>query len=890
MSSKPYKYILFSFLIIIGLNSYGQSWITRTVYPGNGMRSSTGFNIGTKGYIVNGSNGVTNSTQLWEYDNITNGWTQKANFPGTGRRLGTSFTIGTDAYVGLGWNGAVTYTNMYKYNSLTNTWSQIADYPGVGGAGAKATSVNGLGYVIGGNQSGVGPFNEFYEYNPATDTWRQINNFPIGARSEGIAETIGNEIYFGLGHNYINDFDDLWKYNPVTNTWVQLASMPGPGRLNAMSFVVNGELVTGGGYQLGSGVDQGDYYRYFPAQNTWESICGFTSGDRSNASAFVIGNLGYIIGGWRSNNIRSMFEYTPPVTLNTDTFYCEGSILDLNVRKAGYSYQWFDNTTSPNYQISQPGIYWVAYDRGGCKSRENFNVTERPAPKVNLGIDTVFCSQIPYVLDATQPNNFSTYSWQNNSKGSTFSVNNTGIYWVDVTTNGCTVRDSVSITYNQSPVVTLGGDKVICDGDQLVLDATYVGATYLWNDNSTTPTLSISDGGTYWVEVTADGCTTKDTVTVTKYNKPVINLGNDITICNQRPLILDSKISTNGALFKWQDGSTNSTLAVNKTGEYWVEVTLGTCVTRDSIVVTYSEISSISLGEDKVECEGDEVILDVTFPGATYLWQDNSTQPIYTVTKSGLYWVTVSKDGCVKLDSVNIIFSTTPVVDFGNDTLICSTDSLILDATFSNASYRWQNGSRNAKMLILKTGTYSVTANVGRCSAADTINVTFIKAPKLNFGEDKVMCFGDDHVIYLEPNYVDYLWQDGSEKSRYIIEDPGTYSVYASNICGTDSDTIRIDYRNCECDIFMPNAFSPNGDGHNEQFGTTYECTYVNYKFQIYNRWGQLLFETRNQDQKWDGTFGGKMSPPGNYIYSIKYSLKPDGLFEEFSGSFLLIR
>jgi gliding motility-associated-like protein len=392
------------------------------------------------------------------------------------------------------------------------------------------------------------------------------------------------------------------------------------------------------------------------------------------------------------------------------------------------------------------------------------------------------------------------------------------------------------------------------------------------------------------VEVLANGCITKDTILVTKYNTPTVDFGVDLTICTQRSITLDPKISTNGATFLWQDNSTNSILMVNKTGEYWVEVTLGTCVVRDTIRVTYSEVSAISLGEDRVECEGDELDFDITFPGATYLWNDNSTQPNYTIRNTGLYWVRVSKDGCVKRDTLNVVFSPTPVVDFGNDTLICSTDSLILDATFPNSSYIWQNGSRSPKFLALKTGTYSVKASVGRCFASDTINVTYIKAPKLNFGEDQTLCFGKDLILNLTPNYVDYLWQDGSERSRFIIEDPGTYSVYASNICGDASDTITIDYRNCECDIFMPNAFSPNGDGVNETFGTNYECTYLDYNFQVFNRWGQLLFETKDQNQKWDGSFGGKLSPPGNYIFLLRYSLKGDGLYEELNGSFILIR
>jgi|GEM_PF-6576005 len=884
------KYLVFLLFLVNGISAVAQRWVARSSFPGIGMRSGTGFSIGNKGYIVNGSNGATNSIELWEYDGSTNIWTRKANFPGVGRRLGDAFVIGTDAYVGLGWNGAVSYQSMYKYNSLTDTWSQIADYPGIATTGARAEAVNGKGYVIGGRQAGIGPFNEFYEYDPVSNTWRQILNYPIGARSEGIVESIGNALYVGLGHNYSQDFDDLWKYIPSTNTWVQLATLPGKGRLNAMSFEVNGELIVGGGYRLGSGFDIGTYYRYLPNRDTWEEICGFNTGDRSNSASFSDGTYGYVVGGWRANNINTVYRYSAPAVLITDTFYCEGSTLNLDVSKLGYSYLWQDSSTTSRYAISSPGIYTVQYSYGGCKSSENFNVVERPSPKVNLGEDTIFCDLSTYLLDANQNSTSTQYVWQDNSNGPQLSVSNTGIYWVDVMNNGCTTRDSISITYNQNPNVSLGADQVICDGDEIVLDATYTAATYLWNDNSTGPTLRVSEGGMYWVEVQANGCVTRDSVVITSYTRPNLDLGNDTVLCSQTSFVIDPKLSVNGARYKWQDNSTNPTLNVSSTGEYWVEVTLGSCLIRDTIQVTFSELSNLTLGDDRIECEGESVFFDVAFPGATYLWQDNARTPNYTVTESGLYWVNVSASSCSIADSVYITFSPTPVVDFGKDTLMCSSDTLILDATFSNAQYRWHDGSRLPQYVVVNSGTYSVESHVGRCEASDTINVTFIKAPNLNFGEDKVLCYGEDHIINLNPKYTNYLWQDGSEKSRFIIEDPGTYSVFASNVCGFDTDTISIDYRNCACDIFMPNAFSPNGDGHNDMFGTTYECAYQEYSFQIFNRWGELLFETHDQYQKWDGRYHGKVSPPGNYIYSIRYSLKGDGLYENLNGSFLLLK
>src|SRR6185436_9533401 len=97
----------------------------------------------------------------------------------------------------------------------------------------------------------------------------------------------------------------------------------------------------------------------------------------------------------------------------------------------------------------------------------------------------------------------------------TFDVVSTGTYDVQVTLGTCVASDDIHVTVNPIPVVDLGADAALCNGDQLVLNATTPGASYLWQDGSTAATFTASDTGTYDVDVTVNGCTTNDDITLT---------------------------------------------------------------------------------------------------------------------------------------------------------------------------------------------------------------------------------------------------------------------------------------------------------------------------------------------------------------------------------------
>lgn len=435
---------------------------------------------------------------------------------------------------------------------------------------------------------------------------------------------------------------------------------------------------------------------------------------------------------------------------------------------------------------------------------------------LNIGNDTTLCQGQTLTLDATTPN--ATYLWQNNSTNPVFTVTQQGTYWVRVTVNGCSATDTVHVTYGSLPVVDLGSNMTLCQGETLTLDATTANATYLWQDNSTNPTFTVVQSGTYQVEVTNACGTATDAVTVTFNPIPVVDLGKDTTLCEGATMTLDA--TTANATYLWQDNSTNPTFDVVQAGTYQVEVTNNCGTATDAVTVNFNPLPVVDLGKDTALCAGEVITLYATTTNVTYLWQDNSTNPTFDVAQQGTYWVEVANNCGTKADTVNVNYAPVPVVDLGNDTTLCRGITLTLDATTANATY---------------------------------------------------------------------LWQDNSTNPLFDVVQQGTYWVEVTNKCGTDSDTLSVELADCDCFLFIPNVFSPNADFPNNEFSSNFNCSFTEYNCMIFNRWGEKIFETNNPDDSWDGNYRGKMSPPGVYVYMVTYTFTGQNKTIK-SGSVTLIR
>ena len=352
-------------------------------------------------------------------------------------------------------------------------------------------------------------------------------------------------------------------------------------------------------------------------------------------------------------------------------------------------------------------------------------------------------------------------------------------------------------------------------------------------------------------------------------------------ICSGDSIILD--VSRPGASYIWEDGSTDSTFTAMSEGIYEVEVRSRDTIFYQEIQVLYDIQPILEIGEDVVFCQGESLQLDASFADsdAQYLWQDGSVASSFNVTETGIYNVQVNLRGCVHFDTINVEFVDFPMVDFGEERTQCIGDTPILDATTSDATYLWQDGSTDATFTVSSAGDYSVTVTRADCVIVDSVSFDFIDIPADVLGEDDDLCIEETIVFNAEFPNATYLWQDGSTEPQFTVEEAGTYSVVVmvGECVMEDELVIEEQIYDCiECDFFFPNTFTPDFDGINDELKILTPCPISEYNFVIFDRWGNQVFQTSNPDEAWDGTFKNK--PVANGIYAayidFRFSSKRD--------------
>ena len=368
-----------------------------------------------------------------------------------------------------------------------------------------------------------------------------------------------------------------------------------------------------------------------------------------------------------------------------------------------------------------------------------------------------------------------------------------------------------------------------------------------------------------------------------------IDLGVDTTLCLGDSLILKAGLDETFS-FEWQDTSVDSMFLVTQPGEYWVIATRNTCMLSDTVLIDYVSEESVALGGDTILCEGETVLLQSELDGAKYLWHNGDTTETFLVEEKGLYWLEIQKGACAYRDSVDVDYVTIDI-ELGNDTLLCEGVALNLNASFLNAEYFWQDGKVSPTYLVENPGLYFVDVLVGGCSDSDSIQIDYQFRPDTILPLYTTIC--ENEIIYLDLfdlNAEDYLWSNGSKNSDFQISQPGIYGVDITlNDCLFSDELSLKDCDNC---LFMPNAFSPNSDGTNDEFRPLAPCPIFNYTLYIYDRWGKLIFESNDIETGWRGRSGGRTVPQGAYQYIADFEILNNNQFirQHRQGVVVLIR
>lgn len=294
-------------------------------------------------------------------------------------------------------------------------------------------------------------------------------------------------------------------------------------------------------------------------------------------------------------------------------------------------------------------------------------------------------------------------------------------------------------------------------------------------------------------------------------------------------------------------------------------------------MVVYPIKDTVFRSYTKTVCKGEGFQMQAPPGYLRYYFQGDRVQQLtYNAPEPGTYWVAYEDDCVHKVDTYHV---TSFELSSGLiDTSVCTNNfEIVYDASTLNppaTQYLWNDGTTGSVYTATATGTLWVKMNLDGCSNTDTIRITSRAIPVFSIGRDTVICYGEQLVLEAPAHADSYEWQDGSAGRTFKVAEAGTYSVTITREDCVSEDKINVGMEDCACIPFVPNAFSPNGDGLNDVFNPFFKCAGLDVQFRIniFNRFGQRVFYGHKMEETWDGTFNGKPVDVGTYFYHIVYS------------------
>ncbi|MBX7206329.1 MAG: gliding motility-associated C-terminal domain-containing protein [Bacteroidia bacterium] len=425
--------------------------------------------------------------------------------------------------------------------------------------------------------------------------------------------------------------------------------------------------------------------------------------------------------------------------------------------------------------------------------------------------------------------------------------------------------------YNK-PEVNIGSDIVKCETDSVTLKAS--GKNYdllLWQNMSADSSFTTQDTGSFYVTVSNTFCSASDTVKISLQPLFSVDLGPDRIGCAGDTILLDAGYP--GADYKWQDGADEKVYQVTHTGIYAVEVSRPgyICKAKDTVEIVIHPLPLVDLGLDTNLCEGEIISFNLRSKGYQSIkWQDGSRDSVYIAKTNGLYFVQVSDAFCSAFDTIQLIWHKPVQTDLKESYTACTGDSIRIDfGKYNFKTIQWNDSDISVTRYFKRSGTYVVYYSDSFCTNTDSFTVLLNSMPRFSFPPDTTLC-KNDHILLI-PGIQDagYVWHDGSTAASFEVNHPGLYFATLSNVCGQFSDSIWVD--DCNCMFYVPNAFTPNGDLLNEGFKPI-GCMPEFYHFMIFDRWGEMVFETTDYNESWQGYYKGKPAFDEVFVWMLEYA------------------
>ncbi|WP_020538986.1 gliding motility-associated C-terminal domain-containing protein [Lewinella cohaerens] len=479
-------------------------------------------------------------------------------------------------------------------------------------------------------------------------------------------------------------------------------------------------------------------------------------------------------------------ELTPPSpSITGDLAICEGENTDLVVVGNYSGYEWSDGTTNFELNVDETDTYSVTVtDDNGCEGETSVDVVVNIPVELEIDGPDALCNNAFGQVSIS--GSFMNVQWIGGPSTNIYDIVGPGLYEVEVIDqNGCEAFASIDIPEGEAEPIDIVGDTQICsDGDgQLMASAGY--DSYLWSNNETTQTITVTSPGNYWVIGTdGDGCESFLDIDVTEVPSPTPAIAGDLTVCPGSTTVLTADSGYNN--YSWTvSGSTNEVTGVGP-GIVTVTVTdaIG-CTGESSVEVVEVPNPTPVISGDLVLCEDEISTLSLDQPYTSYLWSDTSTDPTLDVMDGTTFGVTVTDaEGCMGSTSVTLE-EIIPTVAITGDLDFCFGETTTLSVPDNFSSYAWSTGGTTNTVTTSGMMDVSVTVtDENGCTATDTVSLTEFPLPTVEITGRLSFCPAGGTNLTATEGYVSYLWSNMETTSTIFLNQAGTYTVTVTDANG----------------------------------------------------------------------------------------------------------
>lgn len=581
-------------------------------------------------------------------------------------------------------------------------------------------------------------------------------------------------------------------------------------------------------------------------------------------------------------------SYTETVTVTTlpalqynvnqpDTLSCTAGSVEASISTNAADISWSHGPTSAVLDFEDPGTYYFTLTND-CESITDSVEVLQGTNFSELSIlgGTKLCPGES--LDLSLALTFiESFEWSTGSTDNNITVSAGGEYSVvAVDSCGNTINKSITVKASEAIQYTAPAPAELkCNGQvDLILNTNAEDIS--WSTGETTSTISVNQGGTYVYTLMSECEEIVDSVVIIaeEYDASLSIDGEDL-ICDGANIVLSAQTEHIESL-EWSTGSSDSDITITESGTYELTA-IDSCgnIYSESIEVNAADPIEYTTNEpESIYCTGISE-LSISTNADAYLWSTGELSSDITVTESGYYTFTLSNECYSVTDSVYVLEgsppSGEPIIEITGDSIICPGESISLSTKMEfMETMEWSTGSIAPEISISEEGYYSVSA-VDSCGTVHQRSINVRQLDEIEYDmdmPDSLFC-ANEVMLQVYANVDSILWSDGTKGFDKMVYESGVYEFTVFHECESVTDFIEVS--NMDIAHYIPNVFTPDGDGIEDEFITFWSCSdFQEFQLTIHDRWGNLMFQTDDVYQPWDGKFENLELNPDVYVYMVR--------------------